>query len=43
MTICLSVCPCVCLLSGLRKHYWLELHEKKSKDGSWSDLDPIKL
>ena len=35
--------PFICLLAGLHKYYLLELHAKKSEDGSWSNLDPIKL
>ena len=27
----------------LHKYYWLDLHEKISKDGSWSNLDSIKF
>ena len=36
----LSVCL---LLIGLREYYWLDLPDKKTKDGSWSNLDPIKF
>ena len=33
----------VCMLTGLSKYYCLEFHEKKSEDGSWSNLDPNKF
>ena len=33
MTVSLSVCLVVHLLAGLRKYYWLELHEKNQKMG----------
>ena len=29
----------VCLFAELHKYDWLENHEKKSEDGSWSNLD----
>ena len=38
----LSVCPFVCLLAGICKYCWLELHEEKSEDGSWTNLNPTK-
>ena len=38
-TFCLSDC----LLAGLCKYYWLELHEEKSEDGSQSNLNRIKF
>ena len=31
----------VCLLAGLHKYYWLDLHKKKCEDGSWSNLIPL--
>ena len=33
----------VCLLAGLCKYFWLDLPEKKSEDGSSSNLDLIKF
>ena len=38
----LCVCWYVCLLVGLCKYYWLDLHEKE-RDESWSTLDPINF
>ena len=35
----MTVCPFGGLLAGLCKYYWLDLPEKKSEDGSWSNLD----
>ena len=33
----------VCLFVGLCKYYWLDLPEKKSKDGCYCYLGPIKF
>ena len=41
--ILMTVCPFVCLLAGMHKYYWVDVPEKKSEDGSLSNLDPIKF
>ena len=33
----------VCLFLYMFKYYWLDLPEKQSDDGSWSNLDPINF
>ena len=40
---CLLVYLTVCLLGGSGNFYWLDLAEKSSEDGSWSNLDLIKF
>ena len=42
MTIYLSVCLFVCLLAGLHNTTGCNFM-KKSEDGSWSNLNPIKF